>query len=240
MSDAPVPASDELEDTARRIAAQGRDALIARLRPAFEEAAASHADLVTVDHERLERMVQNAADRADGLQWRRALAGIASEELGIGLGAALAHPAVARAQELVRVRSEPQGVRSEPEGVRSEPVGLRSEPEPQAVPAPRRLVLPATHLSGVPPLGEREENVQLRIDDGGVEVARDGDVVARFGWAEVQAVDVPMLRRRLPRRRAIDARLSFLRAVGEASFEIPGVSPDELDEQISPIIAERR
>ena len=34
--------SDTLEHTARRIAERGRPALIARLRPAFEEAAAAH------------------------------------------------------------------------------------------------------------------------------------------------------------------------------------------------------
>src|SRR5437763_12571878 len=46
-------------------------------------------------------MVQRAADHADGLQWRRALASVATQELGIGLGEALGHPAVERAQAIV-------------------------------------------------------------------------------------------------------------------------------------------
>jgi len=91
----------KLDQTAKRIADKGRQALIDRLRPAFEEAAAAHTDVLELDADKLEEMVQRAADRADGLQWRRALAGVATEELGIGLGEALGHPAVARAQTIV-------------------------------------------------------------------------------------------------------------------------------------------
>jgi hypothetical protein len=90
----------ESDETAQRIADKGRDALIARLRPAFEEAAAAHSDVLDLGPEQLDAMVMRAVDRADGLQWRRALASVASEELGISLGEALSHPAVARAQEL--------------------------------------------------------------------------------------------------------------------------------------------
>lgn len=86
---------------ARRIAERGRDALLERLRPAFEEAAQAHADLIQIDSDQLEEMVQRAANRADGLQWRRALASVATEELGIGLSEALSHPAVARAQTML-------------------------------------------------------------------------------------------------------------------------------------------
>jgi hypothetical protein len=93
--------SEPLEETAQKIAARGREALLARLRPVFAELAGEHADALPVDDLQLEQMVQSAADRADGVQWRCALATAASEELGIGLGEALAHPAVARAQALV-------------------------------------------------------------------------------------------------------------------------------------------
>jgi hypothetical protein len=89
------------EQTAEKIAARGREALISRLRPAFEEAAAAHSDVLKLGPDQIEAMVQRAADRADGLQWRRALAHIATEELGISLGEALSHPAVSRAHEIV-------------------------------------------------------------------------------------------------------------------------------------------
>jgi hypothetical protein len=93
--------SEDVEQAAERIAERGREALVARLRPAFEEAAAAHADVLELTPEQLEEMVQKAADRADGLQWRRALASVACEELRIPLSEALGHEAVVRAQELV-------------------------------------------------------------------------------------------------------------------------------------------
>ncbi|MBV9474155.1 MAG: hypothetical protein JO206_14400, partial [Solirubrobacterales bacterium] len=93
--------TDEIDELAQRIADRGREALVARLRPAFEQAAATYADAVELDGDQLEQMVQQAADRADGLLWRRTLAGIATDELGIRLGEALTHPAVERAQDLL-------------------------------------------------------------------------------------------------------------------------------------------
>jgi len=89
-----------LEHTARRLAERGHDALLGRLRPAFAEAAARHSDVLTIEPDQLEEMVQHAAERADGLQWRRALASVAVEQLGISLSEALTHPAVARAQTI--------------------------------------------------------------------------------------------------------------------------------------------
>lgn len=90
-----------VDSLAQQLAAQGRDALVERLRGAYADAAAAHSDIVRLDDARIEQMVQDAADRADGVQWRRALATVASEELGIDLSAALSHPAVAQAQKLV-------------------------------------------------------------------------------------------------------------------------------------------
>jgi hypothetical protein len=141
--------TETLEHTARRIAERGRDTLVARLRPAFAEAAAAHTDVLDLDAERIEQMVQRAADRADGLQWRRALAAVATEELGISLGEALGHPAVARAQAIVGAPSyeeslaaiappgpaapaEPPTDQDEDQHQRAD--DERSEPEPQPEP----------------------------------------------------------------------------------------------------------
>src|SRR6202042_1055057 len=93
------------EQVAQRLAERGRDALVERLREAYAQAAEAHADVLSIDSDRLETIVQGAADRADGLQWRRTLADLASGELGISLTDALAHPAVARAQDLVGAAS---------------------------------------------------------------------------------------------------------------------------------------
>jgi hypothetical protein len=92
--------NESFDETAERIAQRGREALIERLRPAFAEAASAHADVLQLDEERVERMVQRAAEQADGLLWRRTLASVAADELGIGLAEALGHPIVERAQEL--------------------------------------------------------------------------------------------------------------------------------------------
>ncbi|HWF50570.1 MAG TPA: hypothetical protein VG294_08020 [Solirubrobacteraceae bacterium] len=105
-----------LEESAQRIAAKGREVLLERLRGAFEEAAAAHADVLALDDEKLEGMIEDAAERADGLQWRRALASVATEELGIGLAEALGHPAVARAQVIVGAPSYEEGLAAIAEG----------------------------------------------------------------------------------------------------------------------------
>jgi len=99
-----------LEHTARRIAERGHDALLDRLRPAFEQAAARHAEVLSLAPDQLEEMVQRAAERADGLQWRRALASVAVQELGISLSEALTHPAVARAQTIIGAPSYEESV----------------------------------------------------------------------------------------------------------------------------------
>jgi hypothetical protein len=126
---------------ADRIAARGRDALVERLRKAYADAAVSHSDIVSLDGERIEALVQSAADRADGLQWRRALANVASEELGVSLAEALTHPAVREAQEQLGAPSYEASLAElvarpvpppAPEPVASEPEPVAPEPEPVA------------------------------------------------------------------------------------------------------------
>jgi hypothetical protein len=45
--------TDTLEDTAHRIAERGRQALLTRLRPAFKDAAAKHADALELNDEQM-------------------------------------------------------------------------------------------------------------------------------------------------------------------------------------------
>ncbi|MGH2860400.1 MAG: hypothetical protein ACRDLT_02720, partial [Solirubrobacteraceae bacterium] len=100
----------DVETQAQQVAARGREALVQRMRTAYSDAAAAHADLISLDGERIEAMVQAATDRADGLQWRRALAAVAADELGLSPTAALSHPAVVRAQSLVGAPSYEQSL----------------------------------------------------------------------------------------------------------------------------------
>jgi hypothetical protein len=343
--------TETLEHTARRIAEQGRDALVARLRPAFEQAAATHGEGLDLDSEQLERMVQRAADRADGLQWRRALAQVATEQLGIGLGEALGHPAVARAQAIVGAPSyedalgdlggaaaddggsaAPAASEEEPasaeqpadeaeedapkeseqpepaadaepaaeSGPDAEPAaeepppgtGEESPPAPEAredgeppaadtpeplappapltadpvaapptaehpqppIPAPGAagvgpetggapdaLRLRAVHLGGIANLQPAEGDLELHLSDAGLDIVRGPERVplGRLTWEEIVALETPVVGGRFRRKRQSDAHLVIRSAQGSASFEIPGVTTDELKDHLAPMIAER-
>jgi hypothetical protein len=124
----------EHEQAAERIAGRGREALIARLRPAFATLAAQHADALRIEDRELEQMVQRAADRADGVQWRRALATVAMGELGIGIGEALKHPAVVRAHTLLGAPSFEDALGDPEPAVRRQPGPSQAPPSPAVAP----------------------------------------------------------------------------------------------------------
>jgi hypothetical protein len=254
--------TEEIDETAQEIADQGRDALVGRLRPAFEQAVEARRDTLTLDDEQLEEMVQRAADRADGLQWRRALASVASEKLGIGLGEALAHPAVVRAHELVgapsyeealaavtggqavaageesdEAASEPEvETESDAEGGESE-----SEAEGQHESKPRQsgtepLRLSAVHVGGIANLPEGAGNLELRFTDSGLDIAREGRALGRLTWREITSIDTPDPTGRRRRRQRADGTIVIRSASGRATFEIPGLSAAELQEQLAPLL----
>jgi hypothetical protein len=275
--------SDTLEHTARRIAERGREALVARLRPAFEEAAAAHGDVLKLDHEQLEQMVQRAADRADGLQWRRALASVASEDLGIGLGEALSHPAVVRAQAIVGAPSYEESLAALPDAPRvAEPAEHVEPDEPAETPStesgeepgaqaeaelepdsdeqplvaegapighaapiteeqpvtaaeasPEDVRLTAVHLGGIANLAPAESDLELRFSDDGLDIIRPaGDIFGRLTWDEITGLDVPDPRGLRKRRRPQSAHLVVRSERGDASFEVPGVTSEELRAQL--------
>ncbi len=159
-----------IEDDAQRIAERGRDALAARLRPAFQEAAKVHADARELGETELERMVQRAADAADGLQWRRALASVAMEELGLGLGEALGHPAVARAHQIIGAPPYEEAVARL--GLAPRPSGNSDEEELEEV---------REDLETTPDVEEAPADVEgveeASADVEGVEAPADGDGV---------------------------------------------------------------
>jgi hypothetical protein len=359
--------TDTLEHQARKIAEGGRDALLARLRPAFEQAAATHGEGLDLDDEQLERMVQRAADRADGLQWRRALAQVATDHLGIGLGEALGHPAVVRAQAIVgapsyedalgeletgaskgssaaakpaaepeptpepeskaettsepeskaetkskaKTTSEPESkaeATDEPASEPQEPVAQTEEPEaqteepvaaeepegaqepeaavePEAQPeeptpepaaeaepeepaaavapvpapttdgpaaaatnrpiragAPDALRLRAVHLGGIANLKPAEGDLELHLSDAGLDIVRGPERVplGRLTWPEIVALEAPVVGGRFRRKRPTDAHLVVRSAQGSASFEIPGVTTEELQEHLAPVLAQHQ
>jgi hypothetical protein len=257
------------EQTATEIAELGRDALLDRLRSAFEEAAAAHADALALDDEQLEEMVQRADDEADGLQWRRALAAVATEKLGIGLGEALGHPAVARAHTILGVPSyEDSLARLEDPPTRAQRTAEHpsfadereededwdqdqgdddpgpdadDDPEPHAIEHydADSLRLRGVHLGGIADLESPEPGVELWFSDEGLDIIRPTkEPLGRLSWEELRALEVPTARGRFGRRRNSRAYLVIRGDQGDASFEIPGVTPDELREHLSPMLDE--
>jgi hypothetical protein len=131
----------DLETQAHQLAARGREVLVERMRTAYSDAAAAQADLITLDDTHIEAMVQASADRADGLQWRRALAAVAAEEFGISASEALSHPAVTRAQSLVGAPSYEQSLAE---------LMARPVPPPAPTPAPVQATETAVPYSEEP------------------------------------------------------------------------------------------
>jgi hypothetical protein len=237
--------------TAERIAAHGREALLDLLRPAFDRRAAARADAVNVDRAELERMVQAAAARADGVLWRRALAQVACVELRIGLAQAVEHPAVQRAQELV---GAPPYVPEAPPDRADEPrpaPARAPEPRPENVQAPtasepaargetpQALRIAAVHLGGIETVRTGQRNIELRFSDAGLDVLNkaSGATIGRLEWEEIEALDLPKSRRRMrPGRRAAQ-ELVVRTDRGEARFELPGLNQEELRGHLAPMFA---
>jgi hypothetical protein len=239
------------EELAQRLATQGREQLTARLRAAFDQAAARYPDTLVIDPEALEQMVQSAADRADGVLWRRALAAAAREELGLELGQALVHPAVERAQELAGAPPyHPSTASGHRQGAGPDEIAAalvteaqststapQPHGEPEAELAPQAIRLPAVHLGGIGNLAKGEASLELRFSDTGLDIVRteSSTTLGRLEWREIEAIETPRSRGR--RRRRTRAQLLIRTARGEAHFEIPGVSESELRGYVEPLFA---
>jgi hypothetical protein len=98
-----------------------------------------------------------------------------------------------------------------------------------------RLRVTAIHLGGVANLPR--EGIELRLSAHGLDILRDDDeILGRLVWSEIDALEVPSSRVR--RRRNRDrGRLIVRTGHGDASFEVPGFSSDELDARIAPLFA---
>jgi hypothetical protein len=263
--------SDVIEDTAEQIAEQGREALVGRLRPAFKEAAAAHSDVLSLDDDQIEEMVQRAADRADGLQWRRALASVAQQELGIGLGEALAHPAVARAQAIVGAPSYEEALAAVTAGRAPEAAAVtearaneaeeaeedlepveeaqadgeletETAPEPELAGPPigeaETVKFNAVHVGGLAGLPQGATDLELHFSATGFGIVRGTQPLGRIGWSEITAIEIPAPSGRRRRRQRADGTIVIRSGQGSATFEVPGVSPEELGEHLGPLLRE--
>jgi hypothetical protein len=213
--------------TAQRIAELGGVELRARLRATLQRRIAASPAGITLGAEELERQVADGAQRASGALWRRSLAEAATVELGISLPEAILHPAVLRAHELVG---------APPYDVPAPPARLHSAPEP----TPEALRLSAVHLAGIKSLRVGEDGIELRFSAAGVDLLRrpGGAGIGRLKWSEIRAVELPQGRRGIGRRRVQELHVDTVR--GRASFELPGVSGEQVREYLQPMLARNR
>jgi len=216
-----------------RIAEAGRQEVIARVRAALEGQVAE-AGLAPLDEAALDRLADEAASGADGTLWRRALAGAAMDELGIGLGEAAGHPLVAEAQALVDAPPYEPAPPDDAAPPPKEDAPLRPAPAP-AQRTPDALRLAAVHLGGIESLRAGERDLELRLSPAGLDVLKrsSGAAIGRLEWAEIQTVDLPRPRRGLRARRQ---ELHVATARGRASFELPELTDQQLHEHLEPML----
>jgi hypothetical protein len=237
--------TDSLQDAARRIAERGRDAVVLRLRPVFARTAAARAGGAPLSADQLERLVQSAADRADGAVWRRALAQVGMDELGLSLTEAVNHPAVRQAQEMLGVPAYevgPPGSESETPGSESETPGTGTEtPVAEPPPVPSAIRVPAVHLSGIETLPAGAQRLELRFADSGLDVidARDGEPIGRLTWPEIASLELPR-RRSIRRRRSVGAELVVRTERGQARFELPELDEEQARQHLAPVLERAR
>lgn len=225
MSDEPAAessqAAGELEQIAQGIARDGRREVIDRLRTALRRQADTAG--VTLADDDLDRLAAGAADHADGVLWRRALAGAAAQRLGIGLAQAIMHPAVLHAHQLVGAPA------------------YHARP-PAGGPAPVEAVrVPAVHLHGIDALADGERDLELRFSPAGLDVLKrsSGAAIGRLSWQEIRAVELPRSRRGLgARRRGRELHVATDR--GQASFELSELTDEQLRVHLEPMLARAR
>jgi hypothetical protein len=254
--EAGVPPSSDIDPFAMtRIAARARRVVRERLRAALDgqTAAATAAQLPsTVDDEVLDRIADEEAERAGGALLHVAVVHAVSQELGIEATDALAHPAVDRARELLR---QDDGTRpadagaggGDPRRAPTLEAGERAAPTAGGVgartvtPRQRALLLDAVHVFGIETLEPGDRDIELRFADVGIDVRKPStaETIGRLRWDEVRTVVVERPRRGLPGRRRPGLFVAGTER-GEVTFELPGVSEDEITQHLEPLIARHR
>ena len=96
----------------------------------------------------------------------------------------------------------------------------------------------AVHLGGVADLSAGAHDIELILSAHGLDILRGADeILGRLRWDEIRALDVPSPPRAARRRkREQKANLVIRTGHGEASFDVPAVSPAELREHLAPLI----
>ena len=110
-----------------------------------------------------------------------------------------------------------------------------------AVADAQALLLSAIHLSGIETLYQGEDDLELRLSEAGLDVLKrsNGAAIGRLEWSEIETVALPAPKRGLrSRRRSPELHVSTGR--GQAQFELPGLTDEELHDYLEPTLARLR
>jgi hypothetical protein len=233
-------------ETLARIAARARRVVWKRVRAALDLPAAAHPAPPTaseVGDEQLDRIANEEAERAGGALLHVAVVHAVAEELGIDLQAALEHPAVEPARALLQpghAAPDADATTDEPLDTSGPEAGLIGAYDESRRPlAPQRaLLLDAVHVFGIETLQPGDRDIELRLADVGIDVRKPStaEMIGRLRWSEIRSVAVQRPRRGLPGRRR-PALFIAGTDQGDVTFELPGVSDDEITEHLEPLIA---
>ena len=93
-------------------------------------------------------------------------------------------------------------------------------------------------MFGIETLEPGDEDIELRLADAGIDVRKPStaEMIGRLRWNEIRSVAVQRPRRGLPGRRR-PALFVAGTDRGEVTFELPGLSDDEITEHLEPLIA---
>jgi hypothetical protein len=239
-AEASAQRSPEIDpDTIARIAARARRLVRERIRAALNGPTTADPSLQPrpdLDDEQLDRIADEEAQRAAaetgrgvGALLHVAVVHAISQELDIEIEDAFEHPAVDLARERLRTDN---GAAAD-DRVAGADRAPRSRPQHQ-----RPLLLDAVHVFGIETLKPGDEDIELRLADEGIDVRKPStdETIGRLRWNEVRSIAVQRPRRGLPGRRR-PALLVARTDRGEVTFELPGVSDDEITVHLEPLLA---
>jgi hypothetical protein len=96
-------------------------------------------------------------------------------------------------------------------------------------------------VSGIESLRNGESDLELRFSENGLDLlkASSGAAIGRLLWTDIHAVDVTSSRRVLrPGRRVPE--LQVRAQSGLATFQLPGMTSEQLNEHLQPVLARLR